>query len=139
MKKSPRSWVAHTATGRAAPLAAGHIVGSYKHLMHDSAVGGILVNFRDITERIRAQEAIRERELQLSHAARISTTGEMAAALAHELNQPLFAIVNFIAGWVYGAHLLQVPERWIGVGLGVRVGLGVLRGAITTRQRDSGS
>lgn len=73
---------------------------SYKHLMHDSAVGGILVNFRDITERVRAQEAIRERELQLSHAARISTTGEMAAALAHELNQPLFAIVNFIAGCV---------------------------------------
>lgn len=73
---------------------------SYKHLLHDSSVRGILVNFRDITERIRAQEAIREQELQLSHAARISTTGEMAAALAHELNQPLFAIANFIAGCV---------------------------------------
>lgn len=51
----------------------------------------------------------------------------------------LIGLVIFIAGLVYGAHLLHVPERWIGVGLVVLVGLGVLMGAIKTRQRDSGS
>lgn len=71
---------------------------SCKHLLDDSAIKGQLINFRDITDRVRAQNAIREREQQLSRASRVSTTGEMAAALAHELNQPLFAIVNFLAG-----------------------------------------
>ena len=51
----------------------------------------------------------------------------------------LIGLVIFIAGLVYGAHLLHVPEKWIGVGLVVLVGLGVLMGAIKTRQRDSGS
>ena len=49
----------------------------------------------------------------------------------------LIGLVIFIAGLAYGAHLLHVPERWIGVGLVVLVGLGVLMGAIKTRQRDS--
>ena len=49
----------------------------------------------------------------------------------------LIGLVIFIAGLVYGAHLLHVPEKWIGVGLVVLVGLGVLMGAIKTRQRDS--
>ena len=49
----------------------------------------------------------------------------------------LIGLVICIAGLAYGAHLLHVPERWIGVGLVVLVGLGVLMGAIKTRQRDS--
>lgn len=68
------------------------------NLQEDPAVKGILINFRDITERIAAEEKARSRALELSRIARISTTGEMATALAHELNQPFFAIVNFVAG-----------------------------------------
>jgi hypothetical protein len=49
----------------------------------------------------------------------------------------LIGLVIFIGGLVYGAYLLQVPEKWIGVGVVVLVGLGVLMGAIKTRQRDS--
>jgi hypothetical protein len=49
----------------------------------------------------------------------------------------LIGLVICVAGLAYGAHLLHVPERWIGVGLVVLVGLGVLMGAIKTRQRDS--
>jgi len=49
----------------------------------------------------------------------------------------LIGLVIFIAGLAYGAHLLHVPQKWIGVGLIVVVGLGVLMGAIKTRQRDS--
>ena len=49
----------------------------------------------------------------------------------------LIGLVILIAGLVYGAHLLHVPEKWIGVGLVVLAGLGILMGAIKTRQRDS--
>ncbi len=46
-------------------------------------------------ERARAEGAARERLTQLAHVARLATMGEMASGLAHELNQPLCAIVNF--------------------------------------------
>jgi hypothetical protein len=49
----------------------------------------------------------------------------------------LIGLAIFTAGLAYGAHLLHVPARWIGVGFVVLVGLGVLMGAIKTRQRDS--
>jgi signal transduction histidine kinase len=54
-------------------------------------------------ERARAEavlEEMRERQHQaeLAHAARLSTLGEMAAGLAHELNQPLAAIVSWATG-----------------------------------------
>lgn len=71
---------------------------SCRNLVADPAVGGILINFRDVTQRVQDEEHLRARERQFGHIARLSTTGEMAAALAHELNQPFFAIVNFVAG-----------------------------------------
>ncbi|MCK1367319.1 ATP-binding protein [Bradyrhizobium sp. 62] len=48
----------------------------------------------EITERKRADERSRELQSALSHAGRLSVAGEMAAALAHELNQPLTAVAN---------------------------------------------
>ena len=49
----------------------------------------------DITERKKAEEALQQMQLQLTHVARLSTLGEMAAELAHELNHPLYAILNY--------------------------------------------
>jgi PAS domain S-box-containing protein len=46
----------------------------------------------DITERVRAQEMIQQLRAEFSHAARISMLGELAASIAHEVNQPLAAI-----------------------------------------------
>ncbi|MEK7943676.1 PAS domain S-box protein [Pigmentiphaga sp. YJ18] len=69
-----------------------------RNLTDDPAVSGILINFRDVTLRVQDDELARQRERQFSHIARLSTTGEMAAALAHELNQPFFSILNFVAG-----------------------------------------
>ena len=67
----------------------------------------ILLAIEDVTERTRAEEAlrenearkhveeqVRERQAELARALRISTVGELASGLAHELNQPLSAIVN---------------------------------------------
>lgn len=53
---------------------------------------------RDITEEIQRQERSRQREAQLAHAARLNTMGELASGLAHELNQPLSALVNYTQG-----------------------------------------
>lgn len=50
---------------------------------------------RDITERKRAEAALQQHEAQLAHAARLTAAGEMAAGLAHELNQPLAAAISF--------------------------------------------
>ena len=49
---------------------------------------------RDITERKRAEETLRQTEAQLAHVARVATLGELAASIAHEVNQPLAAIVT---------------------------------------------
>jgi PAS domain S-box-containing protein len=53
---------------------------------------------RDITERKRAREAARRHREELAHAGRVSTIGEMASGLAHELAQPLSAILYFARG-----------------------------------------
>jgi PAS domain S-box-containing protein len=46
----------------------------------------------DITERVRAKETIQQLRAEFAHAARISMLGELAASVAHEINQPLAAI-----------------------------------------------
>lgn len=48
-----------------------------------------------VSERRRVEAAIRERQSDLAHAARLTEAGEMAAALAHELNQPLAAAMSY--------------------------------------------
>jgi len=47
----------------------------------------------DISERKRAEEALRKAEAELAHVTRLTTMGELAASIAHEVNQPLAAIV----------------------------------------------
>ncbi len=49
----------------------------------------------DITDRKQAQQRLRQRETQLAHVSRLSTMGEMVAGIAHEVNQPLYSILNF--------------------------------------------
>jgi len=49
---------------------------------------------RDITERNRAQEALRQAQTDLAHASRLTTMGEFTAALAHEVKQPIAAVVT---------------------------------------------
>ncbi|HEV7731412.1 MAG TPA: ATP-binding protein [Candidatus Binatia bacterium] len=57
-------------------------------------VEAALVVSRDLTEHILASEALRETEAALAQVTRVATLGEVTASLAHELNQPLAAIVN---------------------------------------------
>jgi two-component system sensor kinase FixL len=49
----------------------------------------------DISDRARRESHIQELQKELLHATRLTSTGQLAAALAHELNQPLTAILNY--------------------------------------------
>jgi len=55
---------------------------------------------RDITQMRNAEMQSRQHQSELVHVCRLSTMGEMSTGLAHELNQPLSAIVNFANGCV---------------------------------------
>lgn len=55
---------------------------------------GSVVVFRDITKRKQAEEEARRHQQEMTHVARLSTLGEMASGIAHELNQPLTAIAT---------------------------------------------
>ncbi|CAM3651202.1 PAS domain S-box protein [Polynucleobacter antarcticus] len=52
----------------------------------------------DITIRIEANELMRQQEERMQFSSRLTTMGEMASSLAHELNQPLSAISNYCMG-----------------------------------------
>ena len=53
---------------------------------------------RDLTERQKTERRLQELQSELVHISRLTAMGEMASALAHELNQPLSAISNYIKG-----------------------------------------
>ncbi|MEA2543607.1 MAG: hypothetical protein QOH35_4973, partial [Acidobacteriaceae bacterium] len=58
---------------------------------------------RDITEQKRAEEALRQAQTDLAHASRLTTMGEFTASLAHEVKQPIAAIVtdaNTCVRWI---------------------------------------
>lgn len=53
---------------------------------------------RDLTEYQQTQARMQELQSELVHVSRLTAMGEMASALAHELNQPLAAISNYLKG-----------------------------------------
>jgi two-component system sensor kinase FixL len=69
-------------------------------IVSNGAVTGATVFSRDITERTRAEARARQHQAELAHVLRLGTMGEMAAGLAHEINQPLGAIANYAKGAV---------------------------------------
>jgi C4-dicarboxylate-specific signal transduction histidine kinase len=54
----------------------------------------LLVSIMDDTERKQAEEKLRKAQVELAHVTRVMTMGELTASIAHEVNQPLSAIVN---------------------------------------------
>lgn len=75
---------------------------------------------RDLTERQQTEVRLQELQTELVHVSRLTALGEMASNLAHELNQPLAAITNYLKGCqrllqgtapVAQATLVQALER----------------------------
>ena len=84
-----------------------HMAISYSPLRPDSErVEAVLVIGRDLTEHMLASEALHQAQAELAHVTRVTTLGELAASIAHEVNQPLAAIVadaNASLNWLAGA------------------------------------
>jgi len=80
-----------------------HPDGSLRHVHHiaqasrapDGRVVRQVGTLHDITDRRRAEDEVRQMQDRIAHFGRISTMGEMAAGLAHEVNQPLTAIATY--------------------------------------------
>ena len=62
---------------------------------------------RDLTERQQTERRLHELQDGLLHVSRVRSMGQMAAALAHELNQPLTATANYVRA---ALRLLGAPE-----------------------------
>ena len=80
--------------------------------------GQFRISITDISQRRAAEARIRQREVELAHFSRLHTMGEMVSGIAHELNQPLTAIVHYIGGCItrlYKTHsapeIINVMER----------------------------
>jgi PAS domain S-box-containing protein len=91
--------------------------------IQDASGGGepdaVVAVARDVTDRHRAEEQARQHLQSLAHVARVSSMGEMASAIAHEINQPLTAIANYAyacirllrGGQASGGEALEVMQR----------------------------
>jgi signal transduction histidine kinase len=82
-----------------------HFTASFPH--DGIASGKLLIGIIDISERVSAQEELRRVQSEFAHAARLSTLGELAASIAHEVNQPLAAIATNASA---GLRWLDRPE-----------------------------
>ncbi|MEM9356812.1 MAG: PAS domain S-box protein, partial [Pseudomonadota bacterium] len=69
-----------------------HLTISEVHLEQRVLFTGMV---EDISVRVEAEQRVQELQDELIHVARLSAMGELASALAHELNQPLTAITNY--------------------------------------------
>ncbi|MGQ9831318.1 MAG: PAS domain-containing sensor histidine kinase [Thermochromatium sp.] len=78
-------------------------------------LGYVNLYARDITAVRRAEQESRQHQAELVHVCRLSTMGEVATGMAHELNQPLSAIVNYANGCTRRLQSGQGrPEELIG-------------------------
>jgi PAS domain S-box-containing protein len=69
----------------------------------------------DLTERKQAEAALREAQTNLAHVMRVTMLGELTASIAHEVNQPLAAVVNAAAAsqrWLDGSTPNLDEARW---------------------------
>lgn len=71
---------------------------SCRHIDIEDDLKGHLLHFRDVTEQVEAEQLRRDQQAALEYLARHNAMGEMAAAIAHELSQPLAAIRNYLEG-----------------------------------------
>jgi two-component system sensor kinase FixL len=72
---------------------------------------------RDLTQRQEAEKRLQDLQSELFHATRVSSMGQLASAIAHELNQPLTAISNYLQAAQRLANMegTEIGEKVAGV------------------------
>lgn len=68
------------------------------HRTFDNRLAYFSTVARDLTPEKEAEAKMQQYQVEVDHAARLITMGEMASGLAHEINQPLTAVVNYVRG-----------------------------------------
>lgn len=99
-------------------------VASLVLLAHKGAGGQYYFSLvaRDMTERELREAEQRRHQDELAHTARLVTMGELASGIAHELNQPLAAVMNYAsASQRYLKTLPQTPDNTVRVAEGLRL------------------
>lgn len=91
---------------------------------------------RDLSERQETEARLQELQSELVHISRLTAMGEMASALAHELNQPLSAIANYLKGSVRLLKADPAPRERIGEAIEKAAEQAMRAGDIIRRLRD---
>jgi PAS domain S-box-containing protein len=82
----------------------------------DGSFTSFLIVQRDVTDKKRAQEERQRQQEEMAHVMRLSTMGEMASGMAHELNQPLTALVSYCATALKLARdIPSLPEGYLDI------------------------
>ena len=91
---------------------------------------------RDLTERQHTETRLQELQSELVHVSRLTALGEMASALAHELNQPLSAIANYLKGSKMLLEREVVPHERVAEAVDRAANEALRAGEIIRRLRD---
>ena len=91
---------------------------------------------RDLTERQETEARLQELRSELVHISRLTALGEMASTLAHELNQPLSAIANYLRGSLRLLTNEDVPRERLAEALDKASEQTLRAGEIIRRLRD---
>ena len=92
---------------------------------------------RDLTERQASERQLEELQSELARLSRLTAMGEMASTLAHEMNQPLSAIANYLQGSLRLLERLDQPNaRKVSDALGEATKLTLRAGEIIRRLRE---
>jgi PAS domain S-box-containing protein len=94
----------------------GRIIWVYGQAAGEESETGEIIGYvgtvTDITEQKQIEQRLLQQQGELCHAQRLITIGELAGVMAHELNQPLGAIANYLEGAIirYGKEFKSNPE-----------------------------
>ena len=91
---------------------------------------------RDLTERQQTETRMQELQSELVHVSRLTALGEMASALAHELNQPLAAIANYLKGSRMLLARAPAPVERVSEAVDKAAGEAIRAGDIIRRLRE---
>jgi two-component system sensor kinase FixL len=91
---------------------------------------------RDLTERRDQERRLQELQSELVHVSRLTAMGELASSIAHELNQPLSAITNYMKGSAMLLNAAEIDRARLGDALNLAAEQALRAGDIIKRLRE---